>query len=122
MFARRTYVEGSYGGRKNVSTENLRRGQFQSMGLPWANVVVSLVAASYNLRLLQNWQDRSSDGDPNHPLLQRSNGVRPWMYMSDEDAANYAALCENALNVEGLAVSANEQEDHGYQGSNSVGA
>ena len=99
MFARRTYVEGSYGGRKNVSTENLRRGQFQSMGLPWANVVVSLVAASYNLRLLQNWHDRSGDGDPNHPLLRSSTGVRPWMYMSEEQAATFASLFEQALGI-----------------------
>jgi hypothetical protein len=104
MFARRTYVEGSYGGRKNVSSENMRRGQFQSMGLPWANVVVSLVAASYNLRLLQNWHDRSGDGDPNHPLLRRSTGVRPWMYMSDEDAANYALLCERSIGVSPSAM------------------
>ena len=99
MFARRTYVEGSYGGRKNVSTENLRRGLFQSMGLPWANIVVSLVAASYNLRLLQNWHDRSGDGDVNHPLLRRSKGVRPWMYLSAEDAIRVAALFEDALGI-----------------------
>ncbi len=89
FYGLRTYVEGSYGGRKNTSTENLRRGLFQRTGLPWANLVVSLTAASYNLRLVQNWHERSGDGDPNHPLLKNRGPVRPWMYLTEDEVTSF---------------------------------
>ncbi|MHB8334203.1 MAG: hypothetical protein ACYDEH_04800 [Acidimicrobiales bacterium] len=89
FYGLRTYVEGSYGGRKNTSTENLRRGLFQRTGLPWANLVVSLTAASYNLRLVQNWHERSGDGDPNHPLLRNRGPVRPWLYLTEDEVTNF---------------------------------
>ncbi len=57
-YAHRTYVEGSYGNRKNVSTENLRRGLIQIFGLTWTHIVLGLVNASYNLRILENWYER----------------------------------------------------------------
>jgi hypothetical protein len=69
VFSRRTYVEGSYGNRKNPSTENLRRGLTRGMGLPWMNIIVSMTAASYNLRMIHNWHERTGKGDPSHPLL-----------------------------------------------------
>ena len=89
FYGLRTYVEGSYGGRKNTSTENLRRGLFQRTGLPWANLVVSLTAASYNLRLVQNWHERSGDGDSNHPLLKHRGPVRPWLYLNDDEVTSF---------------------------------
>ena len=99
MYQRRTYVEGTYGNRKNVSTENMRRGLFQRMGLPWANIVIGLVAASYNLRMLQSWHDRSGDGDPNHPLLQRDEQGRPWMYLDDDSATRIENLYWNTIGL-----------------------
>lgn len=70
IWNRRSYVEGSYGNRKNTSTENLRRGQFQVFGLVWAHIVMGLVNASYNLRMLENWCDRHPDhGLDHHPLI-----------------------------------------------------
>ena len=99
MFNRRTSVEGSYGNRKNVSTENLRRGLFQSMGLPWSNIVDNLVAAVYDLRVLQNWHDRTGEGDPNHILLQRGERGRPWMYLSEEEAERLEVLFMERLGV-----------------------
>jgi hypothetical protein len=87
FFGRRTAVEGSYGNRKNVSTENMRRGIFQSMGLPWANVVITLTAASYNTRMIQNWHDRSGQGDPNHPLLRMAPRGRSWNFLTPKEVA-----------------------------------
>lgn len=101
IYKRRTYVEGTYGNRKNVSTENMRRGLFQRMGLPWTNIVVSLVAAAYNLRMVQGWHDRSRDGDPNHPLLRRGEKGRPWMYLTEEAASEIDALFAGTLGRSG---------------------
>lgn len=70
--AHRTYVEGSYGNRKNVSTENLRRGLIQIFGLTWTHIVLGLVNASYNLRILENWYERQGTLRPDleaHPLV-----------------------------------------------------
>jgi hypothetical protein len=70
MWDRRTYVEGSYGNRKNPSTENLRRGHFQVFGLVWVHLVMAMVNASYNLRMLENWCDRHPDHPfQDHPLV-----------------------------------------------------
>lgn len=99
MYRRRTYVEGSYGNRKNVSTENLRRGLFQSMGLPWSNFVVSLVAASYNVRMIMNWHDRTGLGDTTNPLFVKALGTMDWKEMTAEDRANEIALYEEALGM-----------------------
>ena len=64
----RTYVEGSYGNRKNPSTENLRRGLNQVFGLVWTHIVMGLVNASYNLRMIDNWCERHPDHNIEHPL------------------------------------------------------
>ena len=66
---KRTYVEGSYGNRKNSATEDLRRGQFAVVGLHWVSLVMTMNNASYNLRMLRNWHERTGLGDPDHPLL-----------------------------------------------------
>jgi hypothetical protein len=74
IWARRTYVEGSYGNRKNPSTENVSRGHNQIFGLVWAHIVMGLVNASYNLRMLENWCERNVDHPFNaHPLIQGDN-------------------------------------------------
>jgi hypothetical protein len=71
MWKRRTYVEGSYGCRKNGSQENMRRGFTRSSKLPWVNLVIAMAAASYNTRRLQAWYEKSDRGDlDDHPLLR----------------------------------------------------
>lgn len=66
----RTYVEGSYGNRKNSATENLGRGLTRGMGIAWINLIAAMTGASYNLRMLNNWHEDTGLGDPDHPLLQ----------------------------------------------------
>lgn len=76
LYGRRTYVEGSYGNRKNSSTENLRRGLFHVTGLPLVHLMMAMVNVSYNLRMVENWYLRNLDRDrprqvlpADHPLL-----------------------------------------------------
>lgn len=72
FYSRRSLVEGSYGNRKNVSTENMRRGQFQRFGLVWVHIVMGLNNASYNLRILENWCGHHPDHSANdHPLIAK---------------------------------------------------
>jgi hypothetical protein len=79
-YPRRTYVEGSYGNRKNPNTENLRRGHYRTSGITWVHLIMGLVNASYNLRVLRNWHERTGRGDPNHPLLTPHD--RPFAYIA----------------------------------------
>lgn len=65
----RTYVEGSFGNVKNADTENLHRGQHRLVGIPLVNIIIGLVLASYNMRILRNWHEKTDKGDPNHPLF-----------------------------------------------------
>jgi hypothetical protein len=86
MFSMRTYVEGSYGNRKNPSTENMRRGMFRSTGLVWVNLTVALAATSYNMRILRNWQERTGLGDPGHPLLSPDPEMFGFAFLTKEQA------------------------------------
>lgn len=89
IWRRRTYVEGTYGNRKNVSTENMRRGITRIPGLAFTHITIGLVNASYNLRMVRNWHDRTGLGDPNHPLLAPDNSPKEWEYIQPDttDAA-----------------------------------
>ena len=76
MWRRRTYVEGSYGIRKNPALQNVRRGHFQVFGLVWVHIVMALVNASYNTHMIRNWYERQLEDDPasvadlhDHPLV-----------------------------------------------------
>ncbi|MFM2183250.1 MAG: hypothetical protein RJB61_1544 [Actinomycetota bacterium] len=82
LYSRRTYVEGSYGNRKNGSTENLRRGLFRITGLPLVNLMLTMVNMSYNVRMTENWRERCIDApkgsDPlgaGHPLIADDSEV-----------------------------------------------
>ena len=88
---RRTYVEGSYGNRKNTSTENMRRGQFRVTGIAWVNIVVGRAAASYNLRMLRNWQQRTGKLDPAHPLVAAPPPDHGFVMLTEEEYAQLAA-------------------------------
>jgi hypothetical protein len=87
LYRKRTYVEGCYGNRKNPSTENMRRGLFRSTGLVWANIVISMAAASHNERMLRNWHERTGLGDPSHPLLRPDQESHGFMFLTAEEAA-----------------------------------
>lgn len=82
VWKRRTYVEGSYGNRKNVSNENMRRGITRIPGLAFTHITVALVNASYNLRMVRNWHDRTGLGDPDHPLLKPDEGPGEWDFVT----------------------------------------
>lgn len=88
-YAKRTYVEGSYGNRKNPSTENMRRGIFRCVGIVWANLTIGMSAASYNQRMLRNWHTRTG-GHTDHPLLAPDDENHGFVYLTPEQAARIA--------------------------------
>lgn len=73
-YNKRTHVEGSYGNRKNPATENLNRGITRGTGLVWMNLIAAMTATSYNLRMLNNWQQRSGRLPDDHPLVVGAGG------------------------------------------------
>ena len=68
-YGRRSYVEGAFGNMKNPRTENLQRGTIQKNGLVWAQLVVTLIAVSYNVRMIRARHDRMASDKIDHPLL-----------------------------------------------------
>lgn len=68
-FGRRSYVEGVFGNLKNPRTENLKRGTIQKTGIVWAQLVLSLVCATYNLRIIRERHERLGRPWEGHPLL-----------------------------------------------------
>ena len=69
-YNKRMYVEGSYGNRKNPSTENMRRGHLRLTGLALVNIATGLAATAYNLRMIRNWHERTGLGREDNPLLE----------------------------------------------------
>jgi hypothetical protein len=61
-------------------------GLFRSTGLPWANIVVNLAAASHNMRMLKNWHERSGEGDPRNPLFRQREAASLWSHLESENA------------------------------------
>ncbi len=68
-YDRRTYVEGAFGNLKNASGENLSRGFFRITGLARVTLFLGIAATAHNMRQLGNWNDRTLNGDSDHPLL-----------------------------------------------------
>lgn len=85
-YNKRSVVEGSYGNRKNIDAENLRRGHHRAGGIGRSMLYSIGAVASYNMRMLRNWHERTGQGDPDNPLL------RP-----DDIVYGYAALSEAEL-------------------------
>jgi hypothetical protein len=89
-YAKRTYVEGSYGNRKNPSTEDLRRGHLRITGIAAVQVATAMSAAAYNLRILRNWHQRTNLGNDNHPLLQADQEFYGWTALTKQEAETRA--------------------------------
>lgn len=87
MYNRRTYVEGSYGNRRNRQTENMTRGLTRSTGLARSTLIYALTAVSYNMRMLENWHRDTGLGDPEHPLLRPGSECHGFVYLTADQAA-----------------------------------
>ena len=85
-YKQRTYVEGSYGNRKNNSTENLRRGLHRLTGMANVHLIMAMVNASYNLRMLNNWHERQA-AKSGHRCDLCKDGLHPLLTEIVEPAA-----------------------------------
>jgi hypothetical protein len=71
MWNRRTFVESSYGIRKNPNGLNVHRGHNQVYGIVWMHIVMGLVNAAYNIKILQSWCAENNDPRLHtHPMLR----------------------------------------------------
>ena len=71
-YNQRTYVEGSYGYRKNPDGGGLGRGFFKIEGMARINLAVAFSALAYNLAMLRSWETKRPDQDvvpTGHPFL-----------------------------------------------------
>ncbi|HUX05499.1 MAG TPA: hypothetical protein VMV53_11435 [Acidimicrobiales bacterium] len=92
-YGRRSYVEGAFGNMKNHRTENLRRGAIQKNGLVWAQLVVTLIAVSYNVRMIRARHDRMTHDPIDHPLLSSNEETVTHLSLSaDQEAMIYERL------------------------------
>ena len=91
----RSRVEGQFGNKKNPSVENLRRGQNQKFGLVWAHIVMAMVNASYNTRILQNWHDRNPNIELDHHPLFTKQAADPEFIVVSPANTNSSSHCAN---------------------------
>lgn len=68
-YAGRTHVEGVFGNVKNPLTENLSRGTIQKTGIVWAQLMVALMCATYNVRMIRQRHERLGLEWEGHALL-----------------------------------------------------
>jgi hypothetical protein len=79
----------------------MRRGLHRHTGLTLTHLVIALVNASYNLRILRNWHERTGLGPCDHPLLTPVTNPRTFTIISWEEAI---ALINPEAEVEDLAA------------------
>ena len=92
-YGRRGCVEGSYGNRKNPSTENVDRGQNQIFGLAWLHITHAFIAASHNTRRLTTWaQSHPEHPHAQHPLIQLSQQRNDTLGLVHVTPAEYEQL------------------------------
>jgi len=72
---------------KNPRTENLRRGTFQKDGLVWTQLVVTMVAASYDIRMIRARHFRMESDPIAHPLLSPDEETVTHLSLSVEQDA-----------------------------------
>lgn len=72
---------------KNPRTENLQRGTIQKNGLVWAQLVVTLIAVSYNVRMIRARHDRMESDTIDHPLLSPNEETVTHFSLSVEQEA-----------------------------------
>lgn len=92
-YKKRTYVEGTYGNRKNRSTEDLTRGHLRISGIAPVQIATAMAAVAYNLRMLRNWHERTGlRDDDHHPLLKADEEAYDWAYLTPAQAAALAGV------------------------------
>ncbi|MBW4078835.1 MAG: tyrosine-protein phosphatase [Acidobacteria bacterium] len=97
IYGLRSYVEGVFGNMKNPRTENLQRSAIQKNGLVWAQLVVTLMSASYNVRMIRSRHDRMEFDPIHHPLLAPDEeSVTHYSFSPEEEALAFAALVNQA--------------------------
>lgn len=103
-FGRRSYVEGAFGNLKNPRTENLKRGMIQKTGIAWAQIVVTLACATYNVRIIRERHARLGLAWEGHPLLTSNADTITHVSVSSADERRLCDAFFDGMNIEDLEV------------------
>ena len=116
-YAGRTYVEGVFGNIKNPRTENLSRGTIQKTGIAWSQLVVTLMCATYNLRMLRQRHERLGLAWEGHALLTPAEETTSHVSLIAEQEAELfadyiAGISLDEIEVHAARISADKREPH----------
>lgn len=109
-YAGRTYVEGVFGNIKNPRTENLSRGTIQKTGITWSQLVVSLICATYNLRVIRQRHARMGLTWEGHALLTPDNETTSHVSLTTGQEADLFADYVAGISLDELEVHAAEEQ------------
>lgn len=100
----RSYVEGVFGNLKNPRTENLRRGSIQKTGLVWAQLMMTLICATYNVRVIRSRHERMESDDIVHPLLTDDEETVAHISLTKEQERVLYEAFRRGENIEDLEI------------------
>lgn len=103
-YAGRTHVEGVFGNVKNPLTENLSRGTIQKTGIAWAQLMVTLMCATYNLRMIRNRHERLDLAWEGHSLLTPDDDAETHVSLTAGQEAEFFYDHANGVSLEELEV------------------
>lgn len=103
-FAGRASVEGVFGNLKNPRTENLKRGTIQKTGLVWVQLIVTLICATYNVRVIRNRHDRLEFDPIDHPLLSKDEETVTHVSLTAEQEMQIFRAYQNGEDIESLLI------------------
>jgi hypothetical protein len=104
QYGRRSYVEGVFGNLKNPRTENLKRGTIQKTGLTWSQLMVTLICATYNVRIIRERHARMGLAWKGHPLLTPDAETTTHVSLSPEDERRLCEAYFNNVDLERLEI------------------
>lgn len=110
-FGGRTYVEGVFGNLKNPRTENLKRGTIQKTGIVWVQLVMSLVCATYNLRIIRERHERLGRPWEGHPLLSPDADTVTHVSLSRDNESRLFADFATGVPLDDLEVHSRRHSD-----------
>ena len=108
-FAGRTYVEGVFGNIKNPRTENLSRCTIQKTGITWSQLIVSLICATYNVRMIRERHERMGLAWDGHALLTPDEEATTHVSLSAHQEAELFADFAAGISLDELEVHAAEE-------------
>ena len=95
---------------KNPRTENIRRGSIQKTGIVWVQLIMTLAAATYNVRVIRDRDERMTAPRQEHVLLSADAETITHVELTSGQEQNLFEEYVNGVCLDDLEIAAGPSE------------